>query len=67
MTGARGAVVGRGITGLAAAYELSRGGDAPRVVVLEAGDRLGGKITTTRRQVRRAREAGHVGQDRPGR
>lgn len=47
MTGARVAVVGGGITGLTAAYELSRGDDAPRVVVLEAGDRLGGKITTT--------------------
>lgn len=47
MSGARVAVVGGGITGLAAAYELSRSGDAPRVVVLEAGDRLGGKITTT--------------------
>ncbi len=47
MTGATIAVVGGGITGLAAAYELSRGGNAPGVVLLEAGDRLGGKITTT--------------------
>jgi len=41
------AVVGGGITGLAAAYELSLEDGAPRVVLLEAGDRLGGKITTT--------------------
>src|ERR1035437_9571981 len=47
VTGATIAVGGGGITGLAAAYELSRGGDAPGVVLLEAGDRLGGKITTT--------------------
>jgi oxygen-dependent protoporphyrinogen oxidase len=47
VTGARVAVVGGRITGLAAAYQLSRGRNAPRVVVLEAGDRLGGKITTT--------------------
>jgi oxygen-dependent protoporphyrinogen oxidase len=39
------AVVGGGITGLAAAYELSRSG--ARVVVFEASDRLGGKILTT--------------------
>ncbi|MHB1712224.1 MAG: protoporphyrinogen oxidase, partial [Acidimicrobiales bacterium] len=47
MTGATIAVVGGGITGLAAAYELSRQDGAPRVVLLEAGDRLGGKITTS--------------------
>ncbi len=47
MTDATVAVVGGGIAGLAAAYELSRGDDAPHVVVLEAGNRLGGKITTT--------------------
>lgn len=46
MSGATIGVVGGGITGLAAAYELSRGDGAPRVVVLEASDRLGGKITT---------------------
>lgn len=40
------AIVGGGITGLAAAHELSRRGDAPRIVLLEASDRLGGKITT---------------------
>jgi oxygen-dependent protoporphyrinogen oxidase len=43
------AVVGGGITGLAAAWEVVAGhadaGTPPRVVVLEAGDRLGGKIT----------------------
>lgn len=47
MTAATVAVVGGGITGLAAAYELSRGDRAPHVVLLEAGDRLGGKIRTT--------------------
>lgn len=47
MTPATIAVVGGGITGLAAAYELSRGDDAPDIVLLEAGDRLGGKIRTT--------------------
>lgn len=46
VTGATIAVVGGGITGLTAAYELSRGKNAPGVVLLEAGDRLGGKITT---------------------
>jgi oxygen-dependent protoporphyrinogen oxidase len=42
------AVVGGGIAGLAAAWELSGGGEpdapTPQVVVLEAGDRLGGKL-----------------------
>lgn len=47
MTAATIAVVGGGITGLAAAYELSRGDDAPCVILLEASDRLGGKISTT--------------------
>ncbi|MHB1787398.1 MAG: protoporphyrinogen oxidase, partial [Acidimicrobiales bacterium] len=47
MTGTAIAVVGGGITGLAAAYELSRGDNAPDIVLLEAGNRLGGKITTT--------------------
>jgi oxygen-dependent protoporphyrinogen oxidase len=43
------AVVGGGITGLAAAWELSgrtAGDDPARVTVLEAGARLGGKIDT---------------------
>ncbi len=40
------AVVGGGITGLSAAWSLSGIEDAPRTVVLEAGDRLGGKILT---------------------
>jgi len=41
-------VVGGGIAGLAAAWELASGPRAPgaRVVVLEASDRLGGKIRT---------------------
>ena len=47
MTAPRVAVVGGGITGLAAAYELSRGDGAPEVVLLDAGDRLGGKIRTS--------------------
>jgi oxygen-dependent protoporphyrinogen oxidase len=40
-------VVGGGITGLAAAHELRRAADPPAVTVLEASDRLGGKILTT--------------------
>jgi oxygen-dependent protoporphyrinogen oxidase len=40
-------VVGGGITGLAAAYELRQSPDPPAVTVLEASDRLGGKILTT--------------------
>lgn len=40
------AVVGGGITGLAAAWELS-GRPGVRVVVLEAGDRWGGKLRTS--------------------
>jgi oxygen-dependent protoporphyrinogen oxidase len=47
------AVVGSGIAGLAAAWELTGGArgpdpDAPEVVVLEAGDRIGGKLATER-------------------
>jgi 2-polyprenyl-6-methoxyphenol hydroxylase-like FAD-dependent oxidoreductase len=40
------AIVGGGITGLSAAYELQRRGCA--TVVLEAGDRAGGVIRTER-------------------
>ncbi len=45
-------VVGGGITGLAAAWELSGGTggptpDTPRIEVLEANDRLGGSLATT--------------------
>ncbi|HKA03244.1 MAG TPA: protoporphyrinogen oxidase, partial [Acidimicrobiales bacterium] len=40
-------VVGGGITGLAAAFELSLALDRPSVTLLEASDRLGGKILTT--------------------
>ncbi|MFE3291206.1 FAD-dependent oxidoreductase, partial [Rhodococcus sp. NPDC059234] len=42
------AVVGGGISGLTAAYRL-RGalGPAARIVVLEASDRIGGKLRTT--------------------
>jgi oxygen-dependent protoporphyrinogen oxidase len=45
------AVVGGGIAGLAAAWELTGGGgspgvDSPDVVVLEAADRLGGKLAS---------------------
>ena len=46
MTGRRAVVVGGGIAGLAAAYEFNeRGVD---VTLLEAGERYGGKIATTR-------------------
>jgi protoporphyrinogen/coproporphyrinogen III oxidase len=38
------AVVGAGIAGLAAAWALSDGPNAPRVMVLEAADRVGGKL-----------------------
>jgi oxygen-dependent protoporphyrinogen oxidase len=38
------AVVGAGIAGLAAAWRLVAGPDAPRVVVLEASGRVGGKL-----------------------
>ncbi len=44
------AVVGGGMAGLAAAWELSgaaAGGPAPRIVVLEAGSRPGGKVRST--------------------
>jgi oxygen-dependent protoporphyrinogen oxidase len=40
-------VVGGGITGLAAAHALVRRDDRPRVTLIEAGDRLGGKIATS--------------------
>jgi oxygen-dependent protoporphyrinogen oxidase len=40
-------VVGGGITGLAAAFELTQSPDPPAVTVLEASDRVGGKILTT--------------------
>jgi len=40
-------VVGGGITGLAAAYELRRAAPDAELVLLEATDRLGGKILTT--------------------
>jgi oxygen-dependent protoporphyrinogen oxidase len=38
------AVIGGGIAGLSAAWELSQASAAPRVVVLEGDDRLGGKL-----------------------
>jgi oxygen-dependent protoporphyrinogen oxidase len=51
MTAAAGAptvvVVGGGITGLAAAYELGTAEPKPHVVLLEGGDRLGGKVRAT--------------------
>jgi oxygen-dependent protoporphyrinogen oxidase len=40
-------VVGGGVTGLAAAYELSTAGPTMRVTVLEGSDRLGGKVQAT--------------------
>ena len=39
-------VIGGGITGLAAAWELTRAPDPPRVVVLEGSPALGGKLRT---------------------
>ena len=39
-------VVGGGISGLATAYRLLHTDDAPRVTLLEAGSRLGGKVAT---------------------
>ncbi len=42
------AVVGGGITGLAAAWELARSPGAPAVVVLESSGRFGGRIETVR-------------------
>ena len=44
MSARRVVVVGGGISGLAAAWELSGGVDAPEVVVLEGSDRLGGAL-----------------------
>ncbi len=41
------AIVGGGITGLAAAYELRRAADPPAVTIFEADDRLGGKLRTS--------------------
>lgn len=41
------AVVGGGVTGLAAAYELRRQAPDADIVVLEASDRLGGKVGTS--------------------
>lgn len=40
-------VVGGGIAGLTAAYELSRGPDGPKVTLVESGDRFGGKLVAT--------------------
>uniref|UniRef100_A0A8V5H1K3 Uncharacterized protein n=1 Tax=Melopsittacus undulatus TaxID=13146 RepID=A0A8V5H1K3_MELUD len=42
------AVVGGGISGLAACYHLSRGPRPPKVLLLEAGARLGGWLQSTR-------------------
>jgi oxygen-dependent protoporphyrinogen oxidase len=59
MTGSTASVVivGGGITGLAAAYELVAGGAPGPVTVLEADDRLGGKIRSAELAGRRV-EAG---------
>lgn len=40
-------VAGGGITGLVTAYELAKAPDRPRITLLEASTRLGGKILTT--------------------
>ena len=37
-------IVGGGVSGLAVAYRVSRAADSPSVVLLEAADRLGGKV-----------------------
>jgi oxygen-dependent protoporphyrinogen oxidase len=47
MTTADVVVVGGGIAGLAAAWELATGSPSRRVVLLEAEDRLGGKVQTS--------------------
>lgn len=39
-------VIGGGVSGLATAYRLLQGPDAPEITVLEAAPRLGGKIAT---------------------
>jgi oxygen-dependent protoporphyrinogen oxidase len=41
------AVVGGGVSGLAAAWFLRQGHEPPAVTLVEAGDRLGGKIRTS--------------------
>ena len=41
------AVIGGGVTGLAAAYELRAQAPDARIIVFEASDRLGGKVMTT--------------------
>ena len=41
-------VLGGGIAGLTAAYRLSQRADRPRVTLVEAGGRLGGKLRTER-------------------
>ncbi|HEU0164331.1 MAG TPA: FAD-dependent oxidoreductase, partial [Thermomicrobiales bacterium] len=40
------AVIGGGISGLAAAHRLVASGDGDSVILLEASNRLGGKILT---------------------
>jgi oxygen-dependent protoporphyrinogen oxidase len=45
--GRRVVVVGGGVTGLAAAYELGTAEPSVHVTLLEAGDRLGGKVHAT--------------------
>ncbi|MCU1345910.1 MAG: protoporphyrinogen oxidase [Acidimicrobiia bacterium] len=47
MSGRRVAVVGAGITGLAAAYDLVQSGAVDEVVVFESSGRCGGKIRTS--------------------
>ena len=41
-------IIGGGITGLAAAYRLSQSAPSLKVALLEASNRLGGKIKTER-------------------
>uniref|UniRef100_A0A8C6YXM3 Protoporphyrinogen oxidase n=1 Tax=Nothoprocta perdicaria TaxID=30464 RepID=A0A8C6YXM3_NOTPE len=65
------AVVGGGISGLAACYHLARGPGAPKVVLLEGSARLGGWLQSTRTEdgavfehgPRGVRPAGAAGRD----
>ena len=62
MSGRKIAIVGGGMAGLAAAWQLSRpGGDRPEVTVYERGSRLGGKGASSRGPNGRIEEHGlHV-------
>nr|XP_060614281.1 protoporphyrinogen oxidase [Anolis sagrei ordinatus]XP_060614282.1 protoporphyrinogen oxidase [Anolis sagrei ordinatus] len=65
------AVLGGGVSGLAACYYLSRSPQAPKVILLESSSRLGGWISSTRTEdgavfehgPRGVRPAGNVGKN----